>query len=437
MQSISYKRNSSNLAIALLCLVLNPFLNSTKAQTNQSDILDLAGILQLAEKNSALLLSLNSDLEALFYKKRQEGRTQNPSLTIDYGIRSAINQSGAEYSLQLDQPIFYPGRKELRQLLVDNDAKIKEIQLVEATNSIRLSSIKYAYRYVVAAEKKNHVKERLKRLSLIESYIRARPFITPQAKADLFIIDRKILSLKKHFNDLELGSEKDYESMNLYLMRENPPNLRIPYYKDGIQFEYDRLLKKAVLENPTILAAVGEVERAKTELLLANMEKYPDYSVMGQVGEDKSGVANRFYDFGLRFRIPVWDQYENKVSTSRANFRSKQDRVTHQENLIKIEFKKAFLDYEKSKANLKLFTLSKLNEVEKDLNYADVEFKKGRILLMTYLELENQLHETHHAILDAQLSHVESLLNLLYITNEKDILGNLKNAVEASEYQSK
>ncbi|MGJ4789150.1 TolC family protein [Leptospira koniambonensis] len=407
------------------------------SEDDQKKELNLNSIMAIAEKNSPLLTAINSDLESLFYKRRQEGKTQNPSVYVDYGQRKAADESGAEYAVQIEQPIYFPGRKELKQLLVDNDSKIKEIQQIEAYNSIRLSSIKFAYRYLVAADKKNHVKERLKRLSLIENYIKARPFFTPQAKTDLFIIETKILALRKHFNDLELGAAKDYESLNLYLRQESMPPLKIPYFRGGVKFDRQDLEKKAVSQNPSILAAKGELNKARTELRLANLEKYPDYSITSQIGEDKSGVANRFYDFGLKFRIPVWDQFQNKVASAETNMKSKQDRLIYQENLIQTSFNQSYLEYEQSKVNLKLYDLAQLDRIDRDLNFADMEFKRGRIQLISYLELENQLHETHHAVLDAQISHLESLLNLLYITNEKDILGVMGNASQTFEYQPK
>ncbi|TGL73809.1 TolC family protein [Leptospira yasudae] len=428
------RQDIQKIIYSAFLIFLLPFV-SAYAESNET--LDVPKIVGLAEKNSPLLLSLNADLESLFYQRKQQGKTQNPAVTVDYGQRSAANESGAEYALQFEQPIYFPGRKELRQLLVDNDSRIKEIQLAEASNSIRFNAVKFAYRYLVSAGKRNHVKERLRRLSILESYIRARPFITPQARTDLFIIQRRILALRKHFNDLELDANKQYETMNLYLMLESSPSLRIPFFSEGVKFDFNQLQTKAVSQNLSLMAAKGEIEKAKTELNLATLEKYPDYSIISQVGEDRSGVANRFYDFGLKFRIPVWDQFQNKISAAETNVKSKQGILQHQENLVKTSFKQAFLDYEQSKINLRLYDLSKLDEIERDLNYADVEFKKGRILMMSYLELENQLHETHHAILDAQISHLEALLNLLHITNEKDIIGTFKHAVQTFEYQLK
>ncbi|MBM9501517.1 TolC family protein [Leptospira sp. 201903071] len=419
--------------LSFLIVIAAPF----SIDSNSSKELDISSILSLAEKNSPLLISLNADLETLFYQRKQQGKTQNPFVTMDYGQRTAAGGVGSEYAMQFEQPIYFPGRKELRQILVDNDSRIKEIQLAEASNSIRFNALKFAYRYLVSASKKDHVQERLRRLSIIESYIRARPFITPQAKTDLFIIQRKILALRKHFNDLELDANKQYEAMNLYLMLETAPSVRIPFFSEGVKFDFKELQDKAVSRNLTILAARSEIEKAKTELNIANLEKYPDYSIVSQVGEDRSGVANRFYDVGVKFKLPVWDQFQNKVSAAETNVKSKQSLLTHQENLVKTSFRQAFLDYEQAKINLKLFNLSKLDEIERDLNYADVEFRKGRILMMSYLELENQLHETHHAILDAQIAHVEMLLNLLYVSNEKEIIGTFKHAVQTFEYQLK
>ncbi|EMF74415.1 hypothetical protein LEP1GSC148_2359 [Leptospira interrogans serovar Canicola str. LT1962] len=131
-------------------------------RSENSSQLDVRTILDKAEKNSPLLLSLNADLESLFYQRKQQGKTQNPSLTLDYGRRSAANESGSEYALQFEQPVYFPGRKELHQLLVDNDSKIKKIQLQEANNSIRFNALKFAYRYLVSAGKKITSKNVLK-----------------------------------------------------------------------------------------------------------------------------------------------------------------------------------------------------------------------------------------------------------------------------------
>lgn len=418
------------LLIALIFLFAHSFVYGESSRKD----LGLNEIINLAEKNSPLLMSMNSDLESLYYRKKQEGMTQNPSVTIDYGQRKAANESGAEYSFQFEQPIYYPGRKELKQLLVDNEAKIKEVQYKEANNSIRLNSVKFAYRYFIADKKRNHVKERIKRLSKMETYIKANPFITPQARTDLFIIERRLLGLRKHFNDLELDAFKNYESMNFFLRIESVPILSLPLFNDGVKFDKVELLKKSMNQNPMILAAKGEIEKAKTELRMANLEKYPDYAVVSQIGEDRSGVSNRFFDLGLKFRVPVWDQYQNKVGSAETNLEAKSNKLTYQENLIGMTFNQAFLDYEQAKENVKLLNLSKLNEIEKDLNFADVEFTKARIQLISFLELENQLHETHHAILDAQLTHIEAFLNLLYIANEQEIIGVLKNASQTFEY---
>nr|WP_232225739.1 TolC family protein [Leptospira broomii] len=397
----------------------------------------IESIVEVAERNSPLLLSLNSDLETLYFRKKQEGMTQNPILSMDYGQRKAANESGSEYSFQVEQPIYYPGRKELKQLLVNNDSKIKEIQVIEATNSVRFNAVKFAYRYLIADINRSHVKERLRRLAIIENYIRSRPFITPQAKTDLFILERRILALKKHFNDLELLSSKNYEAMNFFLRFDSIPSLSLPFFKDGIRFDQSDLEKKAIDQNPLLLTARGEVEKARTEYRLASLEKYPDYSVVGQVGEDKSGVSNRYFDVGLKFRVPVWDQFQNKITAAEKNMDAKSNNLLQQENLIKMNLRQTILEYEKSKVNIKLFDLSKLERIENDLNFADAQFSKSRIQILSYLELESQLHETYHSILDAQLTHIEAFLNLLYITNEKDIIGVLKDAEQTFKYSSK
>ncbi|EMJ82563.1 hypothetical protein LEP1GSC016_4147 [Leptospira borgpetersenii serovar Hardjo-bovis str. Sponselee] len=78
--------------------------------------------------------------------------------------------------------------------------------------------------------------------------------------------------------------------MNLYLMLESIPSFRIPFFSEGVKFNFNELQIKALSQNLILMAAKEEIEKAKTELNLANLEKYPDYSIISQVGEDRGSI---------------------------------------------------------------------------------------------------------------------------------------------------
>jgi hypothetical protein len=83
----------------------------------------------------------------------------------------------------------------------------------------------------------------------------------------------------------------------------------------------------------------------------------------------------------------------------------------------------AIIDYESAREILKNFSIDSISEMEEKLNFADTEFQKGRLNLISYLELETQLHETHHAIYDTQLEYVDKYTQVLFLTNNSTFTG--------------
>ena len=83
----------------------------------------------------------------------------------------------------------------------------------------------------------------------------------------------------------------------------------------------------------------------------------------------------------------------------------------------------SLIENESIHKSLDRFSIGMIPSIEQKLNFADNEFSKGRIGLISYLELETQLHETHEAIYDYQMQFVENLTEILFLTNNPDFLG--------------
>jgi len=156
-------------------------------------------------------------------------------------------------------------------------------------------------------------------------------------------------------------------------------------------------------------------------LRLASIEKYSDFTIDGVAGEDRSGIRQRFFDLGISFKLPVMDNFSNLIKSLNAKKNSMESNYKNEKKIFTTNFKSIYTEFEYSKKNLLNFPIPLSIELEKKLKYSDDEFKKGRITINSYMDLENQLHELHHLIYDSQSVYVEKYIQILILQNTSDL----------------
>ncbi len=377
----------------------------------------------LAEQKADIILAGQASVEEAEFLKRQAGKFKNPSIKLDYGRRRASNEAGPEYAVELSQDFFYPGKRDLRIKIAGENEKSLEANLEEKKLEYRYSVIKLIYSYLISSEKATHIKDRVKRFTVMETFMKNKVFITPQSKSELYIIQNRLLNLNKHLIELERDQFLEWEKLNFFLGLATQAKIKSSWFKNGIKLNKDKIANEMLEKNPILKKAKILIQKSIAEAKLANLEKYSDIKLQGSIGEDRSGVANRFFDFGLTFNLPVLDRNQNQIKSIESRIISENYLLSHQTKMLISKLKAAIIDYESVKEILKKFSISSISEMETKLNFADLEFKKGRLNLINYLELETELHETHHAIYDIQLEYVDKYTNILFLTNNPEFIG--------------
>lgn len=391
------------------------------SQTNAEYTLE--DLVARAELKAEIILAGQASVEEAEFLKRQAGKFKNPSIKLDYGRRRASNETGPEYSVEVSQDFYYPGKRELRVKIAEENEKSLEANLEERKLEYKYSVIKLVYSYLIAAEKATHIKDRVKRFALMESFIKRKAFVTPQSKSELFIVQNRLLNLQKHLIELERDQFLEWEKLNFFLGLDSRVKIKPSWFKRGITFNKELVANEMLERNPILKKAKISIQKSTAEAILAGLEKYSDLKIQGAIGEDRSGVANKFFDLGVTFNIPVLDRNQNQVKSIESRIASENYLLSHQTRLLISKLNAAIIDYESAREILKNFSIDSISEMEEKLNFADTEFQKGRLNLISYLELETQLHETHHAIYDTQLEYVDKYTQVLFLTNNSTFTG--------------
>ncbi len=383
----------------------------------------LEDLVARAEQKAEIILAGQASVEEAEFLKRQAGKFKNPSIKLDYGRRRASNEAGPEYSVEVSQDFYYPGKRDLRVKIAEENEKSLEANLEERKLEYKYSVIKLVYSYLIASEKATHIKDRVKRFALMESFIKRKAFVTPQSKSELYIVQNRLLNLQKHLIELERDQFLEWEKLNFFLGLDSRVKIKPNWFKKGITFNKELLANEMLDKNPILKKAKISINKSTAEAKLAGLEKYSDFKIQGAVGEDRSGVNNKFFDLGVTFNIPVLDRNQNQVKSIESRIASENYLLSHQTRLLISKLNAAIIDYESAREILKNFSIDSISKMEEKLNFADAEFQRGRLNLISYLELETQLHETHHAIYDTQLEYVDKYTQVLFLTNNSEFIG--------------
>lgn len=398
------------------CTMQNIYSQANKEYT-------LEELTVMAESKADIILAGQASVEEAEFLKRQAGKFKNPSIKLDYGRRRASSETGPEYSVEVSQEFYYPGKRDLRIKVAEENEKSLEASLEEKKLEYRYSVIKLVYSYLIASEKASHIKDRVKRFTLMESFMKSKIFVTPQSKSELYIVQNRLLNLHKHLIELKRDQFLEWEKLNFFLGLESPVKIRPSWFKEGVAFNKELIAKEMLEKNPILKKAKISIQKSTAEAKLAGLEKYSDVKIQGAIGEDRSGVANKFFDLGVTFNLPVLDRNQNQVKSIESRIASENYLLSHQTRLLLSKLNSAIIDYESVREILKKFSIASISEMEDKLNFADSEFQKGRLNLINYLELETQLHETHHAVYDTQLEYIDKYTQILFLTNNPEFKG--------------
>jgi len=75
--------------------------------------------------------------------------------------------------------------------------------------------------------------------------------------------------------------------------------------------------------------------------------------------------------------------------------------------------------YEYASAMVGKFAIDDIRDLEEAMRYTDVEFRRGRVTLATFLEMDAQTHEMLEEIFRSQLDLVNVYTSLLFLSAQE------------------
>ena len=182
-----------------------------------------------------------------------------------------------------------------------------------------------------------------------------------------------------------------------------------------------KLLWRETLQNTILLRKLTLlINQSKSKIDLLKKEAYPDLSISGYYSKDTGIFQEQRIGVGISIPLPLFDRNQHSVMSAQNYAKSLNKEAEYAREILQRDFNSAFEEYLAARQLIVKFSIHKMNETDIYFNNLLGEFIKGRLELLTFLEVEAKIHQAHISAYLSQQSYVHALLQIFLISGKTD-----------------
>jgi hypothetical protein len=187
------------------------------------------------------------------------------------------------------------------------------------------------------------------------------------------------------------------------------------------------LVQKAFENNLNLKGQKFNIEKYRSELAYAKIEQMPNVNIHGQIQDSSGSSSNQASNgIGLSLSVPIINQNKEKIFSAESKIKAQNKLYEFEKNQLEKIIENDILQYQAQLKNSQIFAINLVPKIISRLNNANVDFKKGILDFITYIELDMQEYQTLDAIFEAQYLLAESFSDLMVKIGDFSIPQNLK-----------
>ncbi len=381
----------------------------------------IEALVRMAESNHLPLEIKKTEIAAKKELSLQEKQWENPEAGVSLGGKKTGAETGMEYSVTLSQKIPISGKKGVSAAIANLEEREARIALEEARLALRYEITRLAYAYARDMEKMKHIQERLKRIKLVNAHMQGHLLVAPQRIVERNIVREKLARMEMELLEIRKSVTVSYNALNHYLKlpADGSFTVDLAWFPRAPDLNLDELLSLAMNDNFTIRYHEGAVARAEKSVSLAKRDVMPDIGLNIYYGGDTLKEKEQTFGGGITMPLPILSQNRHGIEKESSNLKSRRIALLHARDTVKRAMAERYAEFKYAGGMVALFPVSRLDALEKKMDYADDEFRKGRVTLSTYLEMDYTLHESIESVFESQLLLVGAYTELLFMAAVK------------------
>ncbi|MGE3608407.1 MAG: TolC family protein [Bacteriovoracaceae bacterium] len=364
-------------------------------------------LIELAMERTPLLQSFGHKIDASTSDLKQSRILANPILTIQSGSLYSGNQKGAVTDITLNQPFPWPGRRDARIKNSEYYLKLSQLDLEEAKLSMAHRVFNLCAEVAALEELEKHRAERKRRFSLIHKFLTTRPMASPRQTVERDLMESQIKIIEKMMLEISVRKNSAYKELSI-LTGEEVRKVEFNWTDIAPLRPYEYFQEQKI-SGPRIRKIDITKSISENQVEAARLEARPDILLGVNYRQEQVAPANHFYHAQISFVLPIIDHGQHTVQSARANLRKTEALKKVELNSVETELYQAYASLDAAYKSSQLFPVSKLNEVEKNFDRAEVAFRKGQIDAMLFLQADTQIHEIIDQIFLSRLNYFAEL----------------------------
>jgi hypothetical protein len=373
--------------------------------------LPLSKILELAVERSSTLKAEAAHVAAEKERTTQSTTWQNPSLALAGGLIANDTGRGPIFEGTLYQSIPFPGKLEARERAAEAGARLAELGHV--LTRLKVQAEAFAMTYALAASHRltAHIEERQRRFRLIRAMLASRSNAVPALRAEKQIIENRLTLLEDHLLQKRHQQKQNWLTLNRYVQETTEFVPQVAWWQEP---SVDTLRNALSSTTPAPELARQRIveERAAAELEVGRKALWPDLQVGLGYRNERTDTTTHFYTGYLNLSIPLLDRGQHSVEALRHQLEAEKMRSAARLFESKQRLESLLLDVERGCATARLYPLSSLDELDRRFSEAESEFRRGRLPITLFLELEAQSHELQDRVFESQSELATALAQL-------------------------
>ncbi len=348
----------------------------------------------------------------------------NPELSITGGKKATETASGTEWSVGLSQKIPFPGKKRLMEEIALIEKSRAILSAAEMKLFVRYEVTRLAYEYAYHLQRKKHVSNRLQRFQLIHAYMAGRIMVPPEKKVERAIVQTRIAMLEKEV--FKVDSDIASVCARLNLFTEFPtadfPEIAVRWFIKSPQIDSDAMLIKSReisfpvrLQKEVLAAAIKNKE-------IEERVAYPDVGISLYYNDARAELHERSFGGGFSFPLPLFSRNRHAIAIAEEKIKAEEQKLIMAQKRAIEDMKVLLARLEYINAMLSKFSINDINNIEEKMRYTDSEFRKGRVPMPMYLEMDASSHEMLEEIFRIQLDLVTVQTAIRFLASEEVLL---------------
>jgi outer membrane protein TolC len=370
-----------------------------------------------ALKNAPSVLEASASKEYSSLELKQASKLGNPVLTYQGGSLDSGGSRGSINDITLNQPIPWYGKRSARIQTQEFLLKASEMERSEAVLALAHRVFVLCAQIAAYDEIEKHHDERKKRFLFVQKYFETRPLASPKLSVDKDLIEVQYQMLEKSIVDLAAMKLASYRELEILTGVQDP---KVSFRWDLPLTLVDRsVFIEKIKESPELrkLSIMGSASRSRVEE--ARYEARPDIMVGVNYRREAVEPVNNFYHAQVSVVLPIVDTGENKVQSARAEVRRTEAQNKVREVEVLTEIHKSYESLVAALKNAKIFRYERIKETEQKFKRAEAAFKKGQVDISTFLETDEQIHETINEVFLSRMEYYTHLSRLQFLTGQR------------------